>query len=475
MNLQDLRKAALDSNLTLPGGLTDADLRLLFQYLDSDNDGRVAPDELIAIVRPPLAGRRLEYVREAFAKLAKATGSHDLEKALLEPSDVVEEFDASAHPDVVAGRRGADHVCREFLETFDIDGGAQGGKVTWEQWRSYYHNVSASIASDKAFEDMVCSVWHLNLSNNRNSHTEDLERQPQQQPQQTHQRVRGKTMMSNVDIAHQASTTPSATEAPVSFIKERKILSLKDIASGTGIAEASRAVSSRNQFLGTDAGTTYAGDMILHAIKHRIRQSSSLADVVQLRLQLSQASDARTGSITASRCCESLNAALGLALSEAHGRALFEHLSQANADASSGSSGARFLQDQQRANGHDSGSSRLLLRLVLGCFLDRLSPACLASATHVFSALQSAGNGRVFPAALASSFQASRHPAVVLGRMTTAEAFQDFARNFEVASGGSTDGSVAFQHFEAFCVNLRATLGTDELLQMVLRDCFRVA
>ncbi|KAF4320320.1 hypothetical protein BBO99_00000469 [Phytophthora kernoviae] len=376
MNLQDLRKAAMDCELTLPGGLTDADLRLLFQYLDSDNDGRIAPDELVAIVRPPLAGRRLECVREVFAKLVKATGSRDVEKALLEPSDVVEEFDASAHPDVLAGRRGADHVCREFLETFDIDGGAQGGKVTWEQWRSYYHNVSASIASDKTFVDMLCSVWHLN--NNKNS----------------------------------------------------------------------------------------------------IRQSSSLADAVQLRVQLNQASDVRTGSITSSRCCESLNATLGLALGESHGRALFEHLSyfsQANGDATNGNSGARFLQEQQRANGYDNANNRLPLRLVLGCLLDRLSPACLASATQVFSALQAAGNGRVFPAALASSFQASRHPAVLLGRMTTAEAFQDFARNFEVALGGSADGTVAFLHFESFCVNLRATLGTDEMLQLVLRDCFQVS
>lgn len=50
--------------------------------------------------------------------------------------------------------------------------------------------------------------------------------------------------------------------------------------------------------------------------------------------------------------------------------------------------------------------------------------------------------------------------------------FQDFALNFEVAGGAAGDGVVSFQHFEAYCVNLRAALGSDELLQLVLRDCF---
>ncbi|KAG1712954.1 hypothetical protein DVH05_000684 [Phytophthora capsici] len=47
-----------------------------------------------------------------------------------------------------------------LLETFDMDGSTQEGKV-WDQWQGYYHNMSASIAADKAFEDLICNVWHL--------------------------------------------------------------------------------------------------------------------------------------------------------------------------------------------------------------------------------------------------------------------------------------------------------------------------
>jgi Ca2+-binding EF-hand superfamily protein len=478
MNLQDLRNAAAECEMTLPGGLTDADLRLLFQYMDSDGNGRIAPNELINIVRPALSGRRLECVREAFAKLAKARNSHDVERALLEPSDVVEEFDASSHPDVVAGRRGADHVCREFLETFDIDGGAQDGKVTWEQWRGYYHNVSASIASDKLFEEIVCSVWHLEGSNLKSSFKSDVATEPPQpQQQQDNQRSKGNGSLS---YSPQPVTSPSVgirsnaavIEAPAALIKERKILSLKDVASGTGMADATRVVSARGPPLGVESVPTYAGDTVLHAVRYRIRQSSSLADIVQLRARLYQAVDPRTGAITCSRCCDALNAALGINLGEPQGRALFEHLSHIGDDGNNSTAGGRFLQQQQRVNAYDSASHRLPLRLVLGCLLERLSPACLASATRVFAALQTAGNGRVFPAALASSFQAAKHPDVVLGRASAAQVFQDFALSFELAGG---DGVVNFHHFENYCVNLRAALGSDEMLQLVLRDCFNAS
>ncbi|KAF4146500.1 EF hand [Phytophthora infestans] len=463
MNLQDLRTAAADCELTLPGGLTDADLRLMFQYLDNDGDGRIAPDELINIVRPALTGRRLECVREAFAKLAKVKSIRDVEKASLEPSDVVEQFDASAHPDVVAGRRGVDLVCREFLESFDIDGSAQDGKVTWKQWRGYYHNVSASIPSHREFEEMVCSVWHLDGSDIKS----DADVEPPAPPQQQdNQRNRGNGTISSWNFLQPAAagarTAFATTEAPVQSVKERKILSLKEVAAGTAMIDANRLTTSRGPPLGVEAVPTYAGDSVLHAIRYRIRQSNSLANVVQLRTRLNQSTDPRTGIITSARCCEALNAALGISLGELQGHTLFEHLSNFSQSNGNGSTTNERFPHEHRVNG-------LPLRLILDCLLERLSPASLASATKVYTALQSSGNGRVFPAALASSFQAAKHPDVVLGRCSAAQIFQDFALSFEVAGG---NGVVTFQHFETYCVNLRATLGSEELLQLVLRDCF---
>lgn len=168
------------------------------------------------------------------------------------------------------------------------------------------------------------------------------------------------------------------------------------------MTDPNRSTSSRGQPLGIEAAPTYTGDTVLHAIRYRIRQSNSLADVVQLRARLHQAADPRSGTITYLRCCDALNSALGLAMGEAQGRALFEHLShfyQSNGDDSS-SAGERFLQHQHRVNGYDGAGNRLPLQLVLGCLLERLSAPCLASATQVFSTLQAAGKGRVFPRCL---------------------------------------------------------------------------
>ncbi|KAJ8522281.1 hypothetical protein ON010_g17720 [Phytophthora cinnamomi] len=301
MNLQDLRSTAVDCELTLPGGLTDGDLRLLFQYLDSDGDGRVSPDELINIVRPALIGRRLECVREAFAKLAKMRNTREAEKALLEPSDVVEEFDASAHPDVMAGRRGVDHVCREFLETFDIDGGAQDGKVTWEQWRGYYHNVSASIASDKLFEEMVCNVWHLDSSNSKSSYKSDADADAAAQPQQQQDNQRsmgngsassfGGSHLSTTPIAAGVRSTAALPEMPVQLVRERKILSLKDVASGTGMTDPSRSASLRGQPLGVEAVPTRGAAP--YAVAPGCRSSNGDRHISPLLRRIEQRSGAR--------------------------------------------------------------------------------------------------------------------------------------------------------------------------------------
>ena len=62
-------------------------------------------------------------------------------------------FDAARHPAVVAGRRSADEVYREFLDTFDV-GGVVDGKVTRAEFDHYYHNVSCSIDDDDYFDEV---------------------------------------------------------------------------------------------------------------------------------------------------------------------------------------------------------------------------------------------------------------------------------------------------------------------------------
>jgi hypothetical protein len=64
----------------------------------------------------------LAQVKMAFSKVDK-DGS-----GILDASDIVDSYDASKHPEVIAGRMTEQQVFSEFLNNFDV-GGVQDGKV----------------------------------------------------------------------------------------------------------------------------------------------------------------------------------------------------------------------------------------------------------------------------------------------------------------------------------------------------------
>lgn len=102
--------------------LTDVELRKLFEHFDADQGGSIGYEEFIQGVRDPLTPRRLALVQLAFAKIDR-DGSGEVE-----PAEVVGAYNADKHPDVISGKKTADEVLREFLDTFDV-GGVKDGKV----------------------------------------------------------------------------------------------------------------------------------------------------------------------------------------------------------------------------------------------------------------------------------------------------------------------------------------------------------
>uniref|UniRef100_K3WWY2 EF-hand domain-containing protein n=1 Tax=Globisporangium ultimum (strain ATCC 200006 / CBS 805.95 / DAOM BR144) TaxID=431595 RepID=K3WWY2_GLOUD len=486
LNVTEFRKAMKDMELQ---DLTDADLRLLFQYFDRDRSGSIDLNEFLVGVRDPLNERRVLFVREAFKRMDKDGNG------LLEPSDIVEAYDASKHPDVLSGRKTADAVCCEFLETFDVDG-IHNGKITWTQWLHYYENISASIDDDDYFELMMRNAWHIsggigwcaNSTNRRVLVTladgTDIVKEVQNDlgvPIQDAQ-SRLRTQDDRVDAKSIATATcinltqPATASKPVTPAG-KKILTLREASSAVPMEMS--AVSSAS-----GASTNPGGDMVFHAIQYHVRQQR-IAAIVQLRKRMLHYIDAKTGTISATHCSECLSATLGLRLNEAHCTALFAYINQlpeataydlssSTGNGPNNSIGSRFL---QQSNSSSKGNTRMGIRKFFHCVLGALSPACLDAAQRVFQALQRAGNGRVFPVALAKSFQAARHPDVMLGGASTSNVFQEFALSFELADSGASgagDRAVAFEHFEAYCVNLRAVVGSDEMLQLLLRDCFDV-
>jgi Ca2+-binding EF-hand superfamily protein len=130
------------------------DLNEFFAHLDRDGSGGVDFEEFLQALRGPMSARRKAMVGMAFDVLDK-DGS-----GIVEPGDIMDIYDTSGHPDVIAGKRSPDDIMREFLETFDV-GGEVDGKVTRQEFENYYHNISASIDNDDYFELMIRNAWHI--------------------------------------------------------------------------------------------------------------------------------------------------------------------------------------------------------------------------------------------------------------------------------------------------------------------------
>jgi len=134
-------------------GWTPAQVKAVFDYFDADKSGTISFDEFIVAIRGHLNDRRRNLVLMAFDIM-------DADKnGFIELNDISAKYDASKHPDVIAGKRSPDSVLAEFLDTFDTE--EKDGKVTPREFCKYYSNVSASIDDDDYFELMIRNAWHI--------------------------------------------------------------------------------------------------------------------------------------------------------------------------------------------------------------------------------------------------------------------------------------------------------------------------
>jgi Ca2+-binding EF-hand superfamily protein len=147
---QEFKKCVRECDLTM----TDEDIHALFFHLDKDGSGSIDYEEFLCALRGPMNERRIALVNLAFNVLDSDSSGE------INPSDIMDLYDATNHPDVLAGKITAHKVMEEFLETFDI-GGEVDGKVTRQEFQNYYHNLSMSIDNDDYFELMIRNAWHI--------------------------------------------------------------------------------------------------------------------------------------------------------------------------------------------------------------------------------------------------------------------------------------------------------------------------
>eukprot|EP01062_Namystynia_karyoxenos_P059235 TRINITY_DN50683_c0_g1_i1.p1 TRINITY_DN50683_c0_g1~~TRINITY_DN50683_c0_g1_i1.p1 ORF type:complete len:352 (+),score=129.41 TRINITY_DN50683_c0_g1_i1:88-1056(+) len=134
--------------------LSKQEQKQLAAAFDRNGDGLVSINEFLATVRGGLKGRRLEVVREAFAKFDR-DGSGKIDVA-----DLHGVYDASRHPKVLSGEQTEEEVLESMLATFDSQTNPDG-VVTRDEFEAYYAGLSASIDSDDYFELMMRNTWKL--------------------------------------------------------------------------------------------------------------------------------------------------------------------------------------------------------------------------------------------------------------------------------------------------------------------------
>jgi hypothetical protein len=79
-------------------------------------------------------------------------------QGFIDASDLVHTYDSSRHPDVLLGVKTPEGVLSEWLNTFDV-GGSMEGKITKEEFVSYYTNLGVTIANDDYFELLIVNTW----------------------------------------------------------------------------------------------------------------------------------------------------------------------------------------------------------------------------------------------------------------------------------------------------------------------------
>lgn len=132
--------------------MTDTESRVLFDYFDVKGMGLLDYREFIAGIRPRLSKSRLDLVVTAFKCLDRAG------EGIIDASLVISAYDPSGHPDVFLGVKTPEEVMEEWLSTFDV-GGTVVGRVTEQEFITYYANIGASIGNEEYFELMLIHAW----------------------------------------------------------------------------------------------------------------------------------------------------------------------------------------------------------------------------------------------------------------------------------------------------------------------------
>lgn len=135
-------------------GFSEEEFFALWNYFDKDKSGFIDYGEFMSGIKGRMNETRAAVVGRAYEKL-DSSGDGTVTTA-----DLLTVYDTSFHPDVKAGRKTHEQVIRDFMAQWEKSGSVDG-TVTFDEFASYYDDISAGIDDDEYFVFMVQQAWRL--------------------------------------------------------------------------------------------------------------------------------------------------------------------------------------------------------------------------------------------------------------------------------------------------------------------------
>jgi Ca2+-binding EF-hand superfamily protein len=458
LSFQEFKKAMKEMGMIL----SDSELIILFKRFDLSKSGVISYNDFLTTVSGRLNARRRRFVEMAFNLLDK-DGSGELEV-----SDIIASYNASAHPDVISGKRTETQILTEFLETFEV-GGERDGKVTRQEFEAYYRGISASIDSDDYFELMMRNAWHItggegqsaNSANKRVlvTHSDgsqsvvEIQNDLGLKPNDKAEMMR-RLKAQGVDvIAVSTGSADGGDDNKIQFSNNNK----KPATRGGRARTAGVGNRSPNRTLlnkpGADISSVQrsaepsAGlKMILQRIKEEMKKrgSSGFAGM-QRRFKIMD--DDGSGSLNLAEFKKAMRE-MKIELSESDLRMMFDFF---DSDQSGTIDFNEFIQGVR----------------------EPMSEKRLKFVNMAFTILDKDGSGEVDAQEISSAYDASKHPEVLAKRKTANQVLREFLDTFDV--GGTKDGIVTRQEFQNYYHNISASIDNDDYFELMMRNAWHIA
>ena len=145
--------------------LSADELSALFSSFDVDNSNKIDYDELLRTLVGVMNEYRINLIKKVFSTLDRNNNGQ------IEIEDIKGMYNASRHPEVVAGKKTEQEILGEWLDNFETfneynETGIKNRRVTFDEFINYYNMISMSIEDDRYFEYMVNNCWNLDRRNN---------------------------------------------------------------------------------------------------------------------------------------------------------------------------------------------------------------------------------------------------------------------------------------------------------------------